>query len=133
MVQAIIDYFMYKNKKHVKNIKMQQFNTFLNKQGKNRKQHSNSLKFLQVSCKLKQKREHRLPLICNTFVSFLFSTFNFLVFKRPFPFLNDLKIIFFWKHFSQMWVVSWIIVKFLWTFLNSSIYIPFPVSQAPGF
>ena len=74
--------------------KCKQFNNSLNKQGKNRKQHSYNLKFLQVSCKLKQKRGHRLPLICNTFVSFLFSTFNFLVFKRPFPFLNDLKIIF---------------------------------------
>ena len=91
-------FHVQKQKTCKKNIKMQQFNTSLtslNKQGKNRKQHSNSLKFLQVSCKLKQKREHRLPLICNTFVSFLFSTFNFLVFKRPFPFLNDLKIIFF--------------------------------------
>ena len=38
-------FHVQKQKTCKKNIKMQQFNTSLNKQGKNRKQHSNSLKF----------------------------------------------------------------------------------------
>ena len=48
---------------------MQKIQKFIKQAGGKQK---TAIKYFEISCKFKQKREHRLPLICNTIVSFLF-------------------------------------------------------------